>query len=612
MPQLICRLPGVVRPVGEWLAQLLPEFGRAARRGWIDAGAVSVGGVRAERAGFECPAGARLEVVSLPFGAWCEGESGERIADRFVAWIGAPAWRGGRLPLSEGGSLDFEVEIDARADDGLAKIHLGGAACSLARVAERLAESGMPVAGDLRRGGLGTPGGLRLAPAGEPLEPALAPGVSAWPEAQAPDSPLLLEVSAEAARAVRRGHPWLLPDEASDRAERFRPGTLVRLAERGGGALGWAWSEGAGDVSARVAHLGEAPRRAVASPESRVAQALGRRAALTAQSAEPGGTDCYRLVHGEADGLPGFFVDRVGPLLRVLVNSRACDGFRRRALTALEQQMPVTPRGEMLSVLELSHVRGPGGRAEVERVHWHAGGPERLRDALGDDLFEDGFWVTERGLRFAVDPGWDSPYKVRPGFGLFPDQRLNREALVPAAAKGGRWLNLFAHTGAFSVALLAAGADRVESVDLSAPYLGRLERNLAANREAGVDSARHIAHAGESRRWLEALGAGERFDGIVLDPPTAAAAGRRFWSVKQDLEPLVRLCVERLCPNGVLLVTQNRKGPPLGLEHLLERVASRAHRPVERVDPAPPGPDFPGLPGFPEGSAFEGARLTLG
>lgn len=609
MPQLVCRLPGVVRPVGEWLAQLLPEFGRSARRGWIESGDVSVDGVRAERAGLLCAAGARLVVTSVPSGTWCDAAAESLTAERFVGWIDAPAWFGGILPLSGGGRLAFEIEA---IEGGLARIRVAGAECTAARVAARLAESGMPLAGDLQHGGLAVPGGLRLAREGEALADPLEPGIAAWPEEEGTDAPLVLEVSAEAARAVRRGHPWLLPDEASDRADRFQPGSLLRVAERGGSVLGWAWSEGAGDVSARMAHLGEGPRRAVASVESRIAQALGRRAELTAQSAETGGTDCYRLVHGEADGLPGFFVDRIGPLLRVLISSRVCDGFRARALTALAQQMPVTPRGEALSVLELQHVRGPGGRADVDRVRWCAGGPAVLREVLGDDLFEDGFWVHERGLRFAVDPGWDSPRKVRPGFGLFPDQRLNRAALVPAAKRGGRWLNLFAHTGAFSVSLLAAGADRVDSVDLSAPYLQRLERNLEANRAAGVDPARHVSHPGESRRWLEALGSAERFDGIVLDPPTAAAAGRRFWSVKQDLEPLVRLCVDRLSPNGVLLVTQNRKGPPLGLEHLLERVASRAHRPVERVDAAPPGPDFPGLRGFPEGVAFEGARLTLG
>ena len=66
--------------------------------------------------------------------------------------------------------------------------------------------------------------------------------------------------------------------------------------------------------------------------------------------------------------------------------------------------------------------------------------------------------VEERGLHFWVDPGWDAPRSPRPGFGLFLDQRENRARLLAAAGRGGRWLNLFAHTGAFSVSLLAAGA----------------------------------------------------------------------------------------------------------------------------------------------------------
>jgi len=97
----------------------------------------------------------------------------------------------------------------------------------------------------------------------------------------------------------------------------------------------------------------------------------------------------------------------------------------------------------------------------------------------------------------------------------------------------------------------------------------------------------------------------------VIDPPTAATAGRRFWSLRRDLEPLLGLALGRLESGGTLLVTQNRKGRPLGLDRVLERLADRAGRSVAGLEPAPPGPDFPGRGGFPEGDAFEGWLLQL-
>jgi len=222
-----------------------------------------------------------------------------------------------------------------------------------------------------------------------------------------------------------------------------------------------------------------------------------------------------------------------------------------------------------------------------------------------------GFEVQERGLHFSVDPGWDSPRKVRPGYGLFLDQRENRARLDPHAARGGDWLNLFAHTGAFTASLLASGAEHVTSVDLSAVYLKRLEANLSANQAHGVDPTRNESVRVDGRHFLETLRADRRYAGIVLDPPTAAAAGHRFWSLRRDLEPLLRRCVERLDAGGVLLVTQNRNGPPLGLDRILERIASRAHRSVEHLESVSAGVDHPSLPGFPEGEPFEGWLLQL-
>jgi 23S rRNA (cytosine1962-C5)-methyltransferase len=374
---------------------------------------------------------------------------------------------------------------------------------------------------------------------------------------------------------------------------------------------GWAHIEGSPRLAARVWAAGPLAETEIATVESRVARALARRRSLLSGSAaeSEGATNAYRLIHGEADGLPGLIVDRLGPLLRVLVTGRSTEGFRAHALDALRGQLPCSPEGQPWCVLEVQNLRQTGP-VVFDAVRWLEGELATL-DTLGAERRDSDLCVEERGLRFWVDPGWGAPRRPRPGFGLFLDQRENRARLAARAAAGGRWLNLFSHTGAFSASLLAAGASVVESLDLSAPYLARLEANLASNRDRGVDPARHRSIRSDVRRYLETLDDERTFAGIVLDPPTAAAAGRRFWSVRQDLEPLLGLCVCRLDAGGSLLVTQNRRGPPLGLDRILERVASRAHRRLAGLEPAPAGSDHPSLAGFPEGDAFEGWLLSL-
>lgn len=666
MSTLRFRLPGASRPLGEWLARLLPGAPRATRRAWIERGAVRVDGRVVDRGAVVCPPGATVsieldadEAAALDPPA-ADPAPGERVAGPARAWealLDWLPWERGRLETASGVGLEFVRADGTRADtlrhdaeriadrktEGSGEIRVrveAEAPVEAWALLDAFAELGLPILGDRRRGGLGLPEGPRLVPLGRdgstrieaPSEPVWRPDANGAPDAGAANPatdvdasagaagtapPAELRVSRETARQLAAGHPWILSDAASDPVERFRPGALVRVVDREDRALGWAHVEAGPRIAARVWSAGSGSLRAAASVEARIAKALAHRRSLL-EPAASARTDAIRLVHGEADGLPGLFVDRLGPLLRVQRRGAACEGFAERALDGLLAQLPLDPEGRPWSVLELSTIplssraadRRAGTVARPSRVGWRRGGLAALSEA-GVEVDSEGLEVLERGLRFRVDTGWTDPSRPRPGFGLFLDQRENRARLADRAATGGHWLNLFAHTGAFSVALLAAGATGVVSVDLSAPYLARLEANLAANRPAGVDPARHTTVRGDARRYLESLDPGVRFRGIVIDPPTAAAAGRRFWSVSRELEPLLDRALARLEPGGSLLVTQNRAGPPLGLDQRLERAAARQGRRVDRIDPAPAGEDHPALRGFPEGDPFEGWLVSL-
>ena len=449
--------------------------------------------------------------------------------------------------------------------------------------------AGAPVLGALCHGGVACGGGLRLAA----RDADAATGLE-WPKGPVappgfPDPGARLDVSQETVHALRRGHPWVLADEETGDASRFAPGTLVALGERGHPEVALARVGREAPVVARVWAPGEGGREDPRGIEARVVDAVGRRSELVGRSARPEGTDVFRLAHGEADGLPGLAIDRIGPALRVVVSTRAALGLKDRAWqTALGAAgLPAdTP------VIEVLHLRArPPGRSDAVRLANGQLGP-------GDALIG-----REGALRFRLDPGLGDPERPRPGVGLFADQRENRARVAARVHPGGRYANLFAHTGAFSLALLAAGAGDVVSVDLSGPYLATLEENLALSGLAGIA---HRSVQRDVRQWVRERGPKERFDGIVLDPPTAAAAGRRFWSARKEMRALLAALLRRLAPGGFLLAARNaqRAGNPLRIQ--IERAAQDAGRDLRTLEDAPPSADFPRRKGFPEGDAFDG------
>jgi 23S rRNA (cytosine1962-C5)-methyltransferase len=489
-------------------------------------------------------------------------------AGELEAWTPSLPWPAGVVPC-ERGRFRFEV-VESALERTRVRFALEGATPGELRA--WCAQAGAPLVGDLAHGGsLATP-----------EEPLFAREGA-------------LRVSEAAERALARGHPWLTRDRESEDDGRFAPGTLVELRGAEGRPLALARIEAAAQIVARVWHwlpwerTGRAapPRRPAkaASIEARVAAALARREKLRAS----GVSDALRLVHGEADALPGWFADRLGPVLRVLVAGRAALALTDRAagvlVHALREEIGAEPS------LIVVHQLRPQPRGELVCVR-HVAGPPPPEPLV----------VREAGLAFRVDLGLAEPARPHPGVGLFLDQRANRARVAARVRRGGRYLNLFAHTGAFSAALLAAGAGEVTSVDLSGPYLARLAENLE---RSALPRESHRAVRREVRRFLAELPADERFDGIVLDPPTAAAAGRSFWSARQGLEALAADCLRRLAPGGFLLVSSNDRQARGKLRARVEAAIAAAEPARFSLGAARPSEDFPALAGFPEAVPFE-------
>jgi 23S rRNA (cytosine1962-C5)-methyltransferase len=178
----------------------------------------------------------------------------------------------------------------------------------------------------------------------------------------------VFHVSRATARVLGQGHPWILPDAASDDPSVWEPGTRVEVVGPGGAALGTARVEGSGPIAARMwassgAELGDDAAEVIA----RVGRALSHRRGLARRGAarrfadgRPY-TDALRLIHGEADGLPGLHVDRLGAVLRVLVSGGACASLVDSVVAAI-QNWPDWPGGpgEVVEVLQKPGAGRPG------------------------------------------------------------------------------------------------------------------------------------------------------------------------------------------------------------------------------------------------------------
>ncbi|MGE0813942.1 MAG: class I SAM-dependent methyltransferase [Vicinamibacterales bacterium] len=302
----------------------------------------------------------------------------------------------------------------------------------------------------------------------------------------------------------------------------------------------------------------------------RLRRARARRAPLAAG----GAVTAYRVADGAGDDLPGMAIDRLGEA--AVLALEAGHGVGDRDVTALA--------GIVLREL------GPDGVAAVYVKHLM-----RDRSRLGGCAPDEARSAVPRAGRplpeTLVVREYDARYEVRPydglSTGLFLEHREHRRAL--AGRPPGRALNLFAYTCAFSVPL-AAARWQVTNVDVSGRALEWGRRNLALN-GLPPEAVRFLRR--DARAFLASAARGaERFDLVILDPPTFGAADRRrgipAWRAAHDYPALLQAAAMVLAPGGAIFAATNTR--ELASGDVLARLVADALGGRPRRLPLPPWP----------------------
>ncbi|MFN2322255.1 MAG: class I SAM-dependent rRNA methyltransferase [Trueperaceae bacterium] len=396
----------------------------------------------------------------------------------------------------------------------------------------------------------------------------------------APDAPLApVVVHDRGAARLTAGHPWVY---RSDVVAPAAHAGFAPVVDRRGRPLGQAAVHPTSQIAVRLMHAGGAPVDA-ASLAARLDAALDLRAALARDpDAQMEGVTGYRLVHAEADGLPGLIVDRLGP---VLVVQNGC--------AALEPHLPALVE----RLVERLAPDGVLGRFDAK---------VRALEGLSTDAallygrVPDAVEVHDGVLAWRVEP------RAGQKTGAFLDQRLNHRRLATAArtyaAPGFRALDAFAYHGGFGLHLLRAGAADVELVDASAAALGAARAAAARNGLPEPTCTRSDAF--ERLRALDRAGA--RFEAISVDPPALAKRARDLERAMAGYKELNLRALRLLAPGGVLGTSScSAHLQEAEFLNVLADAAADAGRTVHVLGRWGAAPDHPERLGFPESRYLE-------
>ena len=380
-------------------------------------------------------------------------------------------------------------------------------------------------------------------------------------------------------RRAESGHPWIYSNEVQmdAAAKALELGSLVTVKRADGRPLGVAMFNPHTLLAARV--LDRDATRPIGRRFllRRLERALKLRERLYR-------TPYYRLVHAEADGLPGLVIDRFGAVLVVQSNAAGMAALQPLVVEALARCCRLKSSSCAMTAR-----------------------PESWRDCRSKcgsrvGAVDGPVAVEENGAIFGAD--------VLAGqkTGWFFDQRDNR-AFVAGLARGGRVADLYSYSGGFAVEAARAGAVSVTGIDRSEAALALAADAAERNGVAGVCEFRRAEVFAETAALAAA---GERFDVVIADPPAFARAKRDVPAALRGYRKLARLAAGLTAPGGfVFLASCSHNVGASEFAEAVRRGLADAGRTGRILREAGAGPDHPIHPALPESAYLKSLTLAL-
>ncbi|TJY61046.1 class I SAM-dependent rRNA methyltransferase [Sinimarinibacterium sp. CAU 1509] len=376
---------------------------------------------------------------------------------------------------------------------------------------------------------------------------------------------ITLKLRAREERRLRAGHLWAYSNEidTDERYKTIEPGTLCRLLDSRGKPLGVGYVNPRTLLALRLLSSDVSAPLDQAWFERRIAAALALRERIY-----PG--PYYRLVYGEADGLPGLVVDRYGAVCVVQITTAGIERLKDVVLAAL--QAVLKPEGIVL--------RNDSSARELE-------GLPAYTEVVG--TVPDRVEIDEDGVRYALS------LTAGQKTGFFFDQRDNRTRLQ-RYVRGRSVLDVFSYVGAWALRSAHYGASKVSCIDSSESALDAAKANAALN---GVELE---AIRGDALAAMKALrGDARTFDVIVVDPPALIKRRKDHDAGIEHYAALNRAAMQLLPGDGILISCScSHHLEPEQLQRVLLREARAAGRRLQILEQGGQGPDHPVHPAIVE------------
>ena len=325
--------------------------------------------------------------------------------------------------------------------------------------------------------------------------------------------------------SLRRFHPWVFSGAIAQIAGHPSEGDIVGVFSHEGEFLAYGHYQ-VGSIAVRILSFSGED---VLGPDFWVN--MIRRALAVRDASGLAGcpqTNCFRLVHGEGDGLPGLIIDWYDGVC--VTQAHSVGMFR--AKNAICEALKTVFGSDLKAVYDKSSGTAPF-KAGLDLVDGYIFKSE----GFSDDEQE----VLENGNKFLVN--WTEGQKT----GFFLDQRENR-ALVGKYSTGRNVLNLFCYTGGFSVYALRGGAVHVDSVDSSRKAVDMVGRNMALN---GYEAGLHEDICADAIDFLREVPE-DKYDLMIVDPPAFAKHRGALSNALRAYQRLNAAAISKVAPGGLV------------------------------------------------------------